>query len=64
MYEMSLDEFERYFNSWFYGRREQFGMNGWEDFVGSGIEVYTVNGGEFISDSVSYSDSSPLRDEC
>ncbi|KAL2784988.1 hypothetical protein BJX66DRAFT_343489 [Aspergillus keveii] len=47
MYEMSLDEFERYFNSWFYGRREQFGMNGWEDFVGSGIEVYTVNGDHF-----------------
>lgn len=47
LYEMSLDEFERYFNSWFYGRRETFGMNGWETLVGEGISVHTVDGGEF-----------------
>ncbi|KAL3481051.1 hypothetical protein BJX99DRAFT_254029 [Aspergillus californicus] len=47
MHEMDLDEFERYFNSWFYGRREQFGMNGWEDLVGERIAVHTVNGDHF-----------------
>ncbi|KAL4874370.1 hypothetical protein BJY04DRAFT_225084 [Aspergillus karnatakaensis] len=47
MYEMSMDEFERYFNSWFYGRRELFGMNGWEEFVGEHIAVHTVNGDHF-----------------
>ena len=47
LYEMNLDEFERYFNSWFYGRRKTFGMNGWETLVGEGISVHTVNGGEF-----------------
>lgn len=52
LYEMNLDEFERYFNSWFYGRRETFGMNGWETLVGEGISVHTVNGGEFIPYSV------------
>ena len=43
--EMTLDEFERYFNSWFYGRREQFGMNGWETLVGDEISVHCVDGG-------------------
>ncbi|KAL3433409.1 hypothetical protein BDV09DRAFT_171921 [Aspergillus tetrazonus] len=47
MYEMNLDEFERYFNSWFYGRRQQFGTNGWEDLLGDHIAVYTVNGDHF-----------------
>ncbi|RDW92688.1 Orsellinic acid synthase [Aspergillus mulundensis] len=47
LYEMNLDEFEHYFNSWFYGRRETFGMNGWEDFVGEHIAVHTVNGDHF-----------------
>ncbi|KAL6237535.1 hypothetical protein BDW75DRAFT_238322 [Aspergillus navahoensis] len=47
MYEMNLDEFERYFNSWFYGRREQFGTNGWEDLLGDHIAVHTVNGDHF-----------------
>jgi orsellinic acid synthase len=43
--EMTLPEFERYFNSWFYGRREQFGTNGWEDLVGDRISVHVVDGG-------------------
>lgn len=43
--EMNLDEFERYFNSWFYGRREQFGTNGWEDLLGPNISVHVVDGG-------------------
>ncbi|KAL4819954.1 hypothetical protein BDW67DRAFT_154387 [Aspergillus spinulosporus] len=47
MYEMNLDEFERYFNSWFYGRRQQFGTNGWEDLLGDHIAVHTVNGDHF-----------------
>ncbi|EHK97626.1 putative Conidial yellow pigment biosynthesis polyketide synthase [Glarea lozoyensis 74030] len=47
MDEMSLDELERYFNLWFYGRREMFGMNGWEDFVGENIDVVVVDGGKF-----------------
>ncbi|KAL4899885.1 hypothetical protein BDW74DRAFT_171149 [Aspergillus multicolor] len=47
LYEMNLDEFEHYFNSWFYGRRETFGKNGWEDFVGENIAVHTVNGDHF-----------------
>ena len=44
--EMNLDEFERYFNSWFYGRREQFGTNGWEDLLGPDISVHVVDGGK------------------
>ncbi|KAL4778214.1 hypothetical protein BJX76DRAFT_366571 [Aspergillus varians] len=47
LYEMTLDEFERYFNSWFYGRRETFGTNGWETLVGERIAVHTVNGDHF-----------------
>jgi len=43
--EMVLPEFERYFNSWFYGRREQFGTNGWEDLLGDHISVHVVDGG-------------------
>lgn len=46
--QMELPEFERYFNSWFYGRREQFGTNGWEELLGDGISVYDVDGGELI----------------
>lgn len=48
--EMNLDEFERYFNSWFYGRREQFGTNGWEDLLGPNISVHVVDGGK-LSDA-------------
>lgn len=46
--QMELSEFERYFNSWFYGRREQFGTNGWETLLGDNISVYDVDGGELI----------------
>lgn len=46
--EMVLPEFEVYFNSWFYGRRETFGTNGWEDLVGDHISVHVVDGGQFI----------------
>ncbi|KAL9013112.1 MAG: hypothetical protein Q9173_002172 [Seirophora scorigena] len=45
--EMDLPDFERYFNSWFYGRREQFGTNGWETLLGDNISVFDVDGGEF-----------------
>ena len=44
--QMDLSDFERYFNSWFYGRREHFGTNGWEDFLGDNISVYDVDGGK------------------
>ena len=44
--EMELPDFERYFNSWFYGRREQFGTNGWETLLGDKILVHDVDGGE------------------
>jgi orsellinic acid synthase len=44
--EMNLQEFERYFNSWFYGKRLEFGTNGWETLLGDHIEVHTVDGGE------------------
>ncbi|KUL85909.1 hypothetical protein ZTR_06423 [Talaromyces verruculosus] len=44
---MTLHEFERYFNSWFYGRREQFGTNGWETLLGNHISVHTVDGDHF-----------------
>lgn len=43
--EMNLQDFERYFNSWFYGKRLQFGTNGWEAFLGDHISVHTVDGG-------------------
>jgi orsellinic acid synthase len=46
--EMTLPEFERYFNSWFYGRRERFGTNGWETLLGNHISVHVVDGGMFI----------------
>ncbi|KAF2680034.1 putative polyketide synthase [Lentithecium fluviatile CBS 122367] len=45
--EMNLEEFQHYFNSWFYGRRDQFGTNGWEEFVGEHVEVYDVDGDHF-----------------
>jgi iterative type I PKS product template protein len=47
--DMSLVDFERYINSWFHGRREHFGTNGWEDLVGDNISVHVVDGGEFIT---------------
>ncbi len=47
--QMELPDFERYFNSWFYGRREKFGTNGWETLLGDNISVYDVDGGELIS---------------
>jgi hypothetical protein len=43
--EMVLPEFEVYFNSWFYGRRQTFGTNGWEDLLGDHISVHVVDGG-------------------
>ena len=46
--QMELPEFERYFNSWFYGRRQHFGTNGWETLLGDNISVYDVDGGEPI----------------
>ena len=46
--QMELPDFERYFNSWFYGRREQFGTNGWETLLGDNISVYDVDGGKLI----------------
>lgn len=46
--QMELPDFERYFNSWFYGRREQFGTNGWETLLGDNISVYDVDGGELF----------------
>ncbi|RHZ45579.1 uncharacterized protein CDV56_100464 [Aspergillus thermomutatus] len=46
--EMDLQDFERYFNSWFYGRRLQFGTNGWETLLGDHIEVHTVDGDHFL----------------
>ncbi|KAG8528338.1 Type I Iterative PKS [Bacidia gigantensis] len=45
--EMDLKDFERYFNSWFYGKRSTFGTNGWEDLLGDEIAVHQVDGGEF-----------------
>lgn len=46
--DMNLEDFKHYFNSWFYGRRETFGSNGWEEFVGQHVRVYDVDGGKFI----------------
>ncbi len=46
--QMELPDFERYFNSWFYGRREQFGTNGWETLLGDDISVHDVDGGELM----------------
>jgi hypothetical protein len=45
--EMDIEDFKHYFNSWFYGRRDQFGSNGWERFVGEHVEVHDVDGGEY-----------------
>jgi orsellinic acid synthase len=45
--EMNLQEFERYFKSWFYGKRLQFGTNWWETLLGEHIVVHTVDGGEY-----------------
>ena len=47
--KMEMPELERYLNSWFYGRREQFGSNGWETLLGDNISVYDVDGGESLS---------------
>ena len=47
--QMELPDFQRYFNSWFYGRREHFGTNGWETLLGDKISVYDVDGGKLIS---------------
>ena len=44
--QIEVPEFERYFNSWFYGRRVHFGTNGWETLLGDNISVYDVDGGE------------------
>ena len=44
--QMELPDFERYFNSWFYGHREHFGTNGWETLLGDDISIYDVDGGE------------------
>ena len=49
LHEMTMPEFERYFNSWFYGRREQFGTNGWETLLGDHILLHTVDGGLLIA---------------
>ena len=46
--QMELPDFDRYFNSWFYGRREQFGTNGWETLLGDNISVHDVDGGEIF----------------
>ena len=45
--DMDLADFQHYFNSWFYGRRDTFGSNGWEEFVGEHVRVYDVDGGEY-----------------
>nr|ASU91360.1 polyketide synthase [Ramalina conduplicans] len=45
--QMDLMDFQRYFNSWFYGRREHFGTNGWEDLLGQNISVHDVDGDHF-----------------
>ena len=52
--EMDLSDFERYFNSWFYGRREQFGTNGWETLLGDDISVHDVDGGELSFSVLSF----------
>ena len=44
--QMDLSDFEHYFNSWFYGRRDKFGTNGWETLLGDDISVHDVDGGE------------------
>ena len=41
--QMELSEFERYFNSWFYG------SNGWETPLGDHISVYDVDGSKLMS---------------
>ena len=46
--QMELPDFQRYFNSWFYGRREHFGTNGWETLLGNNISVHDVDGGELF----------------
>ena len=46
--QMELSDFEHYFNSWFYGRRNKFGTNGWEDYLGENISVHEVDGGELL----------------
>ncbi|KAF5120921.1 Orsellinic acid synthase [Metarhizium anisopliae] len=46
--EMTPVDFERYFKSWFYGRREHFGTNGWEAILGDHILVHCVEGGWFL----------------
>ena len=46
--EMDISDFENYFNSWFYGKRDKFGTNGWETLLGDDISVYDVDGGKSI----------------
>ncbi|CAD6591690.1 MAG: polyketide synthase pks13 [Alectoria sarmentosa] len=55
--QMELPDFERYFNSWFYGRRQQFGTNGWETLLGDNISVYDVDGDHFSMMCPPFSDA-------
>ena len=48
LHQMELPDFERYFNSWFYGRREKFGTNGWETLLGDNVSVHDVDGGKLF----------------
>ncbi|KAL9060315.1 MAG: hypothetical protein Q9162_000719 [Coniocarpon cinnabarinum] len=45
--QLTQGEFEQYFNSWFYGRRTQFGTNGWEALLGDKISVHDIDGDHF-----------------
>lgn len=46
--EMTLQQYEAHSRSWFYGRRQHFGTNGWEALLGPEISVHTIDGGIFV----------------
>ncbi|KAK6613458.1 polyketide synthase [Botrytis cinerea] len=48
MSEMELGDFEREFKSWFFGKRSDFGTNGWEELLLKGdIKVHKVDADHF-----------------
>lgn len=47
MSEMTLEDFELEFKSWFFAKRQDFGTNGWEDLLGNNIVVHKVDADHF-----------------
>lgn len=49
MGSMSKEEFEIDVKSWFFAKRNQFGTNGWEKFVGDNIVIHKIEAGKNLA---------------